>query len=104
MILPFHTMGIAMRETGEGIQNSDGSECPPDARLSGVLEVGPFKLHVEAYEVEGMEDGAGYTLQAMFDAFAEEVEACYLALGEGCPECQEINGRWYVLRAFPFAE
>lgn len=96
---------LYLRPTGDGVQNSDGSECPAHSRLSSSLTIGPFHLHVEAYQVIGMEDeDTMYQLEAADDAWAEEVEACYLALGEGCPECQQINGRWYVLRAFPFSE
>ncbi len=95
---------LDLEESGGGILNEDGSECPPEARLSGTLQVGPFLLHVEAYEVEAKCWGAGCELCAKHDAFADEVEACFTANGDETPESQEINGRRYVIRAFPFAE
>lgn len=98
------TASLGLRESGEGVLNKDGTECRPHSRLYGSLRVGPFQLHCEAYEVVGVEDGCGYRLEAMDDAWEDELEACFAALNEGCPECHQINGRWYLLRAFPFAE
>jgi hypothetical protein len=97
--LPLDRLGL--EPSGKEIQNSDGSECPAHARLSSSLRIGPFMLHVEAYEVEEV-DGEG--VRAKYDAFSEEVEACFQSNEGFCPEYQEIDGRFYVMRAFPFAE
>jgi hypothetical protein len=101
---PFASIELStlnLQPSGEGILNDDGSECPPEARLSAPLCIGPFCLHFEAYEVIEVE---GEGVRAKYDAFAEEVEACFAANEGYCPEYQEINGHLYVMRAFPFAE